>query len=167
MNLILPGLPRLNGRFVFSVSAQEALLPAVGSPLIQHCFALAQALVPARTPLMVIHHILRNWWHGPCTHRHASTKQLVSPLKMGDIFQTVMAPERWNCPRHSSMKKRGIAPHNSIKKYGMRNAPAGQKAFYEFSSLFSTVPEGLVSLTCDKTDPCAPIFQLVHCFRFV
>lgn len=42
---------------------------------------------------------------------------------MGAMYQTAMAPRRWNCPNTSSMKKRGIPPRKSIKKYGMRKAP--------------------------------------------
>ena len=48
----------------------------------------------------------------------------VIPWKRGTIFQTAIAPRRWNWPSTNSMKNRGTAPNNSIRKYGIRNAPS-------------------------------------------
>ena len=56
------------------------------------------------------------------------------PLNIGAIFQTVIGPSLWNCPRQSSIKNTGNAPRTSTVKYGMIKAPENKRNYDYFKS---------------------------------
>jgi hypothetical protein len=47
----------------------------------------------------------------------------ILPLNKGLIFHIASGPRLANCPKESSMKKRGIPTNNCINQYGIRKAP--------------------------------------------
>lgn len=48
----------------------------------------------------------------------------VLPFIIGMSFQTPSPPTDVNCPRDVSRKKSGIPANTSVRKYGIRKAPA-------------------------------------------
>lgn len=57
--------------------------------------------------------ILNNW-----------TSVYVLPFIIGMSFQTPRPPTDVNCPRDVSRKKSGMPANTSVRKYGIRKAPA-------------------------------------------